>query len=153
MKTSQVIASLSLVGWLALYWIISLNGGFMTGFGPSGPGDPNGPHQINWNQVRMDVAVSFACFIPILALWTPSRLLLGFGAVILVPVAILGLFLLTIPPLGVAILGTVFVWYCAALLRWGGLSHTGYPNNRSPERVVRRDGILDRLIVFLKSKI
>ena len=93
MKTSQVIASLSLVGWLALYWIISLNGGFMTGFGPSGPGDPNGPHQINWNQVRMDVAVSFACFIPILALWTPSRLLLGFGAVILVPVAILGLFL------------------------------------------------------------
>ena len=128
MKTSQVVASLILVGWLAVYWFITLKGGFMTGFGPGGGGDPHSPSEINWNQVRMDVALSVVCLIPILALWTRSRILLGFGAVILIPAALLGLFLLVIPPLGLAILATVFAWYYAARSRWSILNRTISPN-------------------------
>ena len=118
MKSSQVVASLILLGWLAGYWAIALKGGFMTGFGPGESGDPYSPKVINWNQFRMDVALSVVCVLPILALWTLSRLLLGVGAVILVPAALFGLFLLMIPPLGLAILVTVFTWYYAAHSRW-----------------------------------
>ena len=107
MKTSQVVASLILVGWLALYWIISLNSGFMTGFGPSGSGDPHSPVVTNWNQIRIDIALSSICLIPILALWTPSRILLGLATVLVIPAALVGLFFLAIPPLGLAILATV----------------------------------------------
>jgi hypothetical protein len=128
MKPSQVVASMILVGWLALYWIISLNGGFMTGFGPSGSGDPHNAAVTNWNQVRMDVALSLICLIPILALWTPSRILLGLGAVLLIPTALVGLFLLTIPPLGLAILATVIAWFYAARSRWNTLSLTESAN-------------------------
>ena len=95
----------------------------MTGFGPSGSGDPHSPTAVNWKQLRMDLSLSVACVIPILALWIPSRIALGFGAVILIPVALFGLFLLMIPPLGMAILATVFAWYYAARLRWSILSH------------------------------
>ena len=127
MKTSQVVASLIFVGWLTAYWIITLNGGFMNGFGPGGSGDPHSPSEINWNQVRVDVALSVVCLIPVLALWTPSKLLLCFGAVILIPVALFGLFLLSIPPLGLAILATVFAWCNAARSRWGILNRTESP--------------------------
>ncbi len=122
MKPDQVIPSLILMGWFAAYWIISLHGGFMTGFGPSGPGDPHSPAVTNWNQVRMDAALSVSCLIPVLALWIPSRILLGLGAVILLPATLLGLLFLTIPPLGLAILATVFVWYSAAHSRWRQLA-------------------------------
>ena len=128
MKTSQVVASLILIGWLAIYWIVSLNGGFMTGFGPSGPGDPHSSPVTNWNQIRMDGALSLICLIPILALWTPSRILLGLGAVLLIPTALVGLFFLTIPPLGLAILATVMAWFYAARSRWSILSSTVSPN-------------------------
>jgi hypothetical protein len=116
MKTSQVIASLILVVWLAVYWIISMNGGFMTGFGPGGGGESH--NAINWKQVGMDAALTIVCVIPLLALWTPSRFLLGIGAVLLLPVALLGVLMLTIPPLGLAILTTVFLWCYAARTRW-----------------------------------
>ena len=116
MKTSQVIASLILVVWLAVYWIITMNGGFMTGFGPGGSG---GSHNaINWKQASMDAALTMVCVIPLLALWTPSRFLLGIGAVLLLPVALLGILMLTIPPLGLAILTTVILWCYAARTRW-----------------------------------
>ena len=117
MKTSQIAASLILVGWLALYWSISLNGGFMTGFGPSGSGDPHSPAVTNWNQIRMDVAISVVCLIHILALWTPSKILLGIGFVIIIPIAVVGLLLLAMPPIGLATLVTVGAWCYAASSR------------------------------------
>ena len=128
MKTSQVVVSLIFVGWMALYWIISLNGGFMAGFGPSGSGDPHSPAVTNWNQVRMDVAVSLLCVIPILALWAPSRIFLGLASVLLIPAALVGLFLLTIPALGLAILATVIAWCYAARSRWSTLNLIVSPN-------------------------
>jgi hypothetical protein len=98
----------------------------MTGFGPSGSGDPNGAAVTNWNRVRMDIALSLICLIPVLALWTPSRILLGLGAVLLIPTAFAGFFLLTMPPLGFAILATVIVWFYAARSRWIALDLTGF---------------------------
>ena len=124
------------MGWFALYWIIVLNGGFMTGFGPSGPGDPQSPKAINWNQIVMDAALSVSCIIPILALWIPSRILIGLSAVILLPATLLGLLLLTIPPVGLAILATVFSWYYAAYSRWCLLAPTNSPNLHEPEQFV-----------------
>jgi hypothetical protein len=76
----------------------------------------------------LDVALSLVCIIPILALWLPSKALLGIGAVILIPAALVGIFLLTIPPLGLAILVTVIAWYYAARSRWRILNGTETPN-------------------------
>ncbi len=118
MKTSQVVASLIFVGWLAFYWLIGFNWGFMTGFGPSGSGDPHSPAMINWNQIRIDIALSVVCLIPVLALWTRSRILRAIGFLILSPIAIVGVFLLlTVPLLGLAILATVCAWCFAAISR------------------------------------
>lgn len=119
MRPSQVIASLLLLGWLAAFWAIALNGGFMTGFGPSGPPDPHEPVEVNWNNVVINAAFSTACLLPLAALWTPpNRWLLITSAVIMTLVALLGLMTMMIPPLGIAVLGTVFMWFYAASPQW-----------------------------------
>lgn len=100
----------------------------MTGFGPSGSGDPHSAATTNWNRVRLDVALSLICLIPILVLWTPSRILLGLGAVLLILAALAGPFLLTIPPLGLAVLTTVIAWFYATRSRWSALGLTGSAN-------------------------
>ncbi len=122
MRPGQIIASFLLVGWLVTFWAITLNGGFMTGFGPSGGPDPHELVKVNWNNMVINLVFSAACLVPLAALWTPPlRWLLITSAVIMSGVALLGLMALMMPPLGIAVFGTVFMWFYAARSRWTSL--------------------------------
>lgn len=125
MRANQVIGSLGLALLLGAYLTISLNGGFMTGFGPSGPGDPHSPETINWNQIVMAIFAVVGCVIPIISLWLQSRVLVVIASIGIAPIFIVGVLCMMVPLLGLAILIPVLLWANAAHSQWLLLKNGG----------------------------
>ena len=125
MRTSQIIASIALAGLWTVLAAIVLNGGFMTGFGPSGPPDPQSitesGYPIRWTVVIINILTTLVFALPIMSLWMRYEAMIIVGAVAIIPLFIAGLIALSILPLGILILTVVFIWSHAARSRWNFL--------------------------------
>lgn len=115
MKISQILASLIQTLWLLAYWKFCNSGGYMTGFGPSGPGDPTSPVKINFVQLAIDIGVVLLCIIPTISLWTPyPKLIEASGWFMLAFVGISVWVMLIFFPIGFPMFVSALIWYYAA---------------------------------------
>lgn len=114
--TTLLIACIGL-GYVSVAW----NGGFMTGFGARSDSlDPYSP-----SQILINGTILIWTIILVVALWRPSKFLLVFGGIILLPLVIIGFFCLFMPPLGIALLIPPILWYCTAHAHWKNLQNNG----------------------------